>query len=69
MIETMRESDARELERYQTSVMKKAFPSDGARGLDVVDFMVKRMFMNRIVVESFNAGWVAAGKIVPESAK
>lgn len=58
----------RELERFQTSMMKKTFPDEGA-GLDVVDFMMKRMFMNRLVLESFNAGWVAAGKVVPESAK
>lgn len=51
---------------YHARVMAEAFPEPRHDQEGNVGLLMKRMFMNKIVRESFDAGWRAAGKKVPE---
>lgn len=51
---------------YLTKVLDEAFPKPRHNQESDVGHLMKRMLMNRMACDGFDAGWVAAGKSIPE---
>lgn len=64
-----KKTDAEQYEKafsaYHAKVVAEAFPGPPHDQDGNVGLLMKKMFINRIVRESFDAGWIAAGKQVP----
>lgn len=51
--------------KHHAAVVAEAFPEPQHDQESNVGHLIKRMLINRLVSAAFDAGWVAAGKVVP----
>lgn len=64
-IQELRARHTHHLEKHLDKVLTEAFPAPRHDQESDVGTLIKRMLINKLVRDAFNAGWEAAGKAVP----
>lgn len=64
-IQELQSRHKQHLESHLNKVLAEAFPAPRHDQETDVGVLIKKMLINRLVQDAFNAGWKAAGKAVP----